>query len=140
MKVREYHAPVDIDGSEGLLAIVLAEDFLPLKNGITFITEPYLSQQVGLMSHSKGHIIPAHRHCEVSREVKQTQEVLIVRKGLVKVDLYTSEKRLAHCIMMLPGDMIILIAGGHGFEMMEDSEMAEIKQGPYSADNDKVRF
>jgi hypothetical protein len=79
-------------------------------------------------------------HNSVSREVHFTNEVLIVRSGLVQVDFF-SEQRIYLCSRELSeGDIVLLIRGGHGFKMLQATEMVEIKQGPYAGDLDKTRF
>ena len=92
------------------------------------------------MNRPKGHIIEPHRHNLVSREVVQTQEVLFVKSGKVRVDFYNDDQKYIESRILLPGDVILLAAGGHGFEMLEPSEMIEVKQGPYIGEKDKVRF
>jgi mannose-6-phosphate isomerase-like protein (cupin superfamily) len=92
------------------------------------------------MKHEKGEIIEPHVHKEVNREVVRTQEVLIVKSGKVQVDLYTGEREYWRSYTLGPGDLILLASGGHGFTMLERTEMIEIKQGPYLGDHDKVRF
>jgi mannose-6-phosphate isomerase-like protein (cupin superfamily) len=67
-----------------------------------------------------------------------TQEVLYVRSGRVRVDFYGDDERLRESREIRTGDVILLSAGGHGFEMLEDSELIEVKQGPYL--DDKRRF
>ena len=92
------------------------------------------------MKHPKGKIIQAHRHKQVKREVLYTQEVLVIKSGKLKVNFYDdNEKYLESCVLG-KGDIILLASGGHGFEILEDLEMVEVKQGPYSPDDDKVRF
>lgn len=125
--------------NEGLLvAVIIRNNFS--KEGIEFFTPDNFSQQLGYMNRPKGHIIEPHRHNLVSREVVQTQEVLFVKSGKVRVDFYDDDQKYLESRILLPGDVILLAAGGHGFEMMEPSEMIEVKQGPYIGEKDKVRF
>ena len=85
----------------------------------------------------KGKTIKAHRHNLVKREVHFTQEVLFIKRGRLKVDLYSSSKEYMESVILGPGDIILLASGGHGFEILEDLEMIEVKQGPYAGDQDK---
>jgi hypothetical protein len=56
------------------------------------------------------------------------------------VDFYNAERRYLESRILHTGDTIILVSGGHGFEILDDTEMIEVKQGPYLGDNDKTRF
>jgi uncharacterized protein YjlB len=91
--------------------------------------------QVGRMAHSKGAIIAAHSHAPTPREVTSTAEVLIVNKGRVKANLFGSWER--QDVTLAAGDIIVLLSGAHSFEMLEDSEITEVKQGPHQ-ETDKV--
>src|SRR5665647_2349050 len=92
------------------------------------------------MYHQKGTVIPPHIHNRVDREVQLTQEVLFVRKGKVKVDFYNNNQTFRASTVLEAGDVILLASGGHGFTMLETTEMIEVKQGPYLGDQDKTRF
>jgi hypothetical protein len=106
-----------------------------------FYTPSDYSQQLGLIKYDKGGIIKPHFHNKVTREVQYTQEVLVIRKGKVKVNLYDQELNPLSNVILDVGDVILLASGGHGFEMLEDSEMLEIKQGPYNGvKDDKTHF
>jgi mannose-6-phosphate isomerase-like protein (cupin superfamily) len=120
------------------LAIIIRSSFK--KDGIEFFTDDLSSQQLGYMNRPKGYIIPPHRHNVVMREVHLTQEVLFIKSGKVRVDFYDDEQTYLQSRMLFAGDVILLAKGGHGFEMIEPSEMIEVKQGPYCGERDKVRF
>ena len=108
--------------------------------GIRFFTPNDYSQQLASMSYKPGKVIPAHTHNPVQREVMHTQETLFIRKGKVRVDFFTEEQVYVTSRVLGAGDVILLIAGGHGFEVLEDLNMIEVKQGPYAGDADKTRF
>lgn len=127
-----------ISDNETLIAVIIRNEFR--KDGIEFFTPDNFSQQLGYMNRPKGYVIEPHRHNLVSREVVQTQEVLLVKSGKVRVDFYDDHQNYKESRVLLPGDVILLAAGGHGFEMLETSEMIEVKQGPYIGEKDKVRF
>jgi mannose-6-phosphate isomerase-like protein (cupin superfamily) len=76
----------------------------------------------------------------VLREVTITQEVLLIKSGKVRVDFYDDDKNYLESTIVAKGDVILLAGGGHGFEMLEESEIIEVKQGPYAGEKDKVRF
>lgn len=120
------------------LAIIIRSSY---KNeGIEFFTNDNDSQQLGYMNRPEGYIIPPHRHNIVPREVHLTQEVLYIKSGKVRVDFYDNEQNYIQSTIVEKGDVILLSDGGHGFKMLEDSEVIEVKQGPYCGERDKVRF
>ncbi|MFD2582242.1 hypothetical protein ACFSR6_07070 [Pedobacter vanadiisoli] len=123
---------------EILLAIIIRADYK--KEGISFFTPGDFSQQLGYMNRPKGYVIDPHVHNLVERKVTLTQEVLYVKSGKVRVDFYNDDCAYLESSILYAGDVILLASGGHGFEMIEDSEMIEVKQGPYCSDEDKVRF
>ncbi len=108
--------------------------------GIKFFTPGSFSQQVAYMKHPQGHKITAHVHNMMTRQVLYTQEVLVVRHGKVKVKLYDSSKEYIGDRTLYSGDLILLCGGGHSFEMLEETSMIEVKQGPFAGDGDKTRF
>src|SRR5947208_10916762 len=87
--------------------------------GIHFFTENSLSQQLAFMSHPAGKLIAPHIHNPVPREVQFTQEVLFIRKGRLRVDVYDADRHYLESRVLGPGDVILLIQGGHGFEVLE---------------------
>ena len=120
------------------LAIIIRREYQ--SDGITFFTTDEHSQQLGYMNRPKEYVIPPHRHNLVPREVHYTQEVLFIKSGKVRVDFYTNEQKYVTSRILMPGDVILLSDGGHGFKMLEPSEIIEVKQGPYCGEQDKVRF
>jgi hypothetical protein len=92
------------------------------------------------MNRPKGYKIDPHLHNRVKRKIEYTNEVLLIKSGKVRVDFYDENKNYFESRMLNKGDVILLVQGGHGFEMLEQSEIIEIKQGPYVDDNDKTRF
>ena len=127
-----------ITHGDHLLAIIIRSTFH--QEGIAFFTESNFSQQLGYMNRPKGYVIEPHRHNLVLREVVHTQEVLLIKSGKVRVDFYDDDQNYLESKILNKGDVILLAYGGHGFEMLEPSEMIEVKQGPYVSDRDKVRF
>jgi mannose-6-phosphate isomerase-like protein (cupin superfamily) len=125
-----------IDGQ--LCAIILKAAYD--ESGIQFFTANDLSQQLASMSYKPGKIIPAHTHQRICRQVFQTQEALFIRKGKLRVDFYTAGQAYRCSRVLEQGDVALLIAGGHGFEVLDELNMIEVKQGPYVGDQDKVVF
>ena len=126
-----------LDGSVQL-AIIIRNDFR--EPGIRFVTPDELSQQLAFMRHPAGKWIEPHVHNPVSREVQYTQEALFIRKGMLRVDFYDIERHYLESRILQTGDVILLIQGGHGFQVLEETEMIEVKQGPYVGEADKTRF
>ena len=110
------------------------------KKGITFFTQNDLTQQFGYMKHKKKHIIKPHVHKKRLTKVYYTTEVIIILKGILRVDFYTQSQKYLFSKILKSKDIIMLISGGHGFKVLKDVEMLEIKQGPYSLIKDKIKF
>ena len=121
-----------------LFAIVVRAGYS--KEGIEFFTPDDFSQQLAYMNRPAGYKIPPHVHNKVQREVFYTQEVLFIKKGKVKIDFFDDDRKPVDAIIVQTGDVVLLASGGHGFEMLEDTEMIEVKQGPFAGDADKTRF
>jgi mannose-6-phosphate isomerase-like protein (cupin superfamily) len=92
------------------------------------------------MRHPAGKIIAPHVHNAVERQVSYTQEALFIRRGRLRVDFYDQHQLYLESYELSAGDVILLIKGGHGFEVLEDTEFVEVKQGPYAGEQDKTRF
>lgn len=120
------------------LALIVRRDFH--RDGIEFFTPGTYSQQLGYMNRPGGYVIPPHVHNSVWREVQYTKEVLLIRSGRVRVDFYSEAQEYLQSNVLVAGDVILLAFGGHGFEMLEPTEIIEVKQGPYCGDQDKTRF
>jgi mannose-6-phosphate isomerase-like protein (cupin superfamily) len=121
-----------------LLALILGNDYV--KDGIHFFTPDDFSQQLAYMKRPKGYAIDPHVHNLVIRNIEWTQEVLFIKSGKVRVDFYDDQRVYLESRLLGQGDVILLAQGGHGFTMLEESEIIEVKQGPYVGEQDKVRF
>jgi len=122
-----------------VIAIILRSNYT--SDRIVFFSPPDFSQQFGYLPHKKGSIIKSHIHKQIDRRVTLTQEVLFIKKGRILVNLYGEDKKYITSRELSTGDVILLCSGGHGFEILEDIEMMEVKQGPYSGKgNDKEVF
>ena len=131
------HIEIIKDNNENL-AIIIRNNFS--MEGIKFFTPDDFSQQLAYMHHKKGKKIRPHSHKPLTREIRFTQEVLFIKNGRLKVDLYQSNHSYHSTHILCAGDAILLAGGGHGFEVLEDIEMIEVKQGPYAGDMDKTHF
>ena len=120
------------------LAIILRTTYK--EKGINFFTPNEFSQQLAYMNRPSGYEIQPHVHNAVQREVQFTKEVLFIKSGKVRVDFYDDEKNYLESRILVSGDVILLAFGGHGFEMIDDTEIIEVKQGPYTGEADKTKF
>jgi hypothetical protein len=120
------------------IALIIRSDYD--EPGVHFFTPPTFSQQVAYMRHGKGKRIAPHVHNLSHRQVLYTQEVLLIRKGRIKVNLYSSDRSYLCSRVLSSGDIILLSGGGHSFEMLEETAMVEVKQGPYAGNEDKTVF
>lgn len=127
-----------ITDNDLLIAIIVSHRFN--KFGVHFFTENDLSQQLAYMHHPAGTNIQPHIHLPVPREVHYTQEILVIKKGRLRVDFYGQDQRFIKSRELEEGDVLLLIQGGHGFEVLEEIEMFEVKQGPYAGKKDKLLF
>jgi hypothetical protein len=128
----------NIHHNEKLLSVIIRANYK--SEGIEFFTPDNYSQQLAYINRVKNYIIPPHVHNIVKRDVQFTQEVLVIKSGKVRVDYYDNNKNYLESKLLYQGDVVLLAYGGHGFEMLEDSEIIEVKQGPYIGQMDKVRF
>jgi hypothetical protein len=127
-----------IEHGSHLLALIVSHRYNT--PGISFFTPNELSQQLAYMRHPAGKVIEPHVHNPVNRSVQFTQETLLIRRGKLRVDFYDDEQNYLASRILEAGDVILLVRGGHGFEVLEELEMFEVKQGPYAGDDDKTRF
>jgi hypothetical protein len=128
----------NITHNDKLLSVIIRTQYK--SEGIEFFTPDDYSQQLAYMNRKSGYIIPPHVHNLVKREVRYTQEVLFIKSGKVRVDYFDDDKNYLKSRILNQGDVVLLSGGGHGFNMLEDSEIIEVKQGPYAGDKDKIRF
>ena len=122
-----------------LLAIIVRGKYRN-KKGITFFTPDYTTQQFGYMKHKKGHIVKPHKHNKRITRILSTTEVILILKGIVRVDFFSQKEKYLFSKILKEKDIILLVHGGHGFKVIKDVEMLEVKQGPYSISKDKVKF
>lgn len=127
-----------ITHKDKLLSIIIRTQYE--KNGIEFFTPDAFSQQLAYMKRPSGYVIAPHIHNLVDRQVQFTQEVLFIKSGRVRVDFYNDNRDYLESRELFAGDVILLASGGHGLTMLEESEIIEVKQGPYTGEMDKSHF
>lgn len=120
------------------LAYIIRAEIKPTKT--TFLTPSDFKQQVGFIVYPAGGEIQRHDHRPLERHLFGTAEVLVVQHGRCEIDIYSEERELVATRELRRGDIMLMVAGGHGFRMLEDTVFLEIKQGPYTGENEKDRF
>jgi uncharacterized protein with PhoU and TrkA domain len=120
------------------LVYIIRADFLPEKT--TFVTPPDYKQQVGYVVHQAGGKIQRHTHRELKRNIVGTSEVLVVRRGYCELEIYNDKLELVSTRELHEGDIALMVGGGHGFRILEDTVFREIKQGPYTGIDEKELF
>jgi hypothetical protein len=120
------------------LAYIIRRETIPEKT--TFLTPSHFKQQVGFVVYPSGGEIQRHVHRPQERHLIGTSEVLLIRSGACEVDIYNNERELVATKELHEGDILLMIDGGHGFRMLQDTIFVEIKQGPYIGTDDKERF
>lgn len=121
-----------------LLAIVVRDDF---RGGqYNFLTPDDFPMQLGVNFYAPGQRIKPHVHVESQRDVRDQQELLVLKRGRAVLHLYTMRRELAHDVDLRAGDCVLLASGGHGLDILEDAQLIEAKQGPYLGVGEKVKF
>lgn len=130
---------VEIIDWQGIpLTYIIRADALP--DETTFITPAEFKQQVGFVVYHQGREISRHVHRPLQRHLVGTSEVLVVRKGTFLLDIYNDDRALVATRQLSLGDVMLMVGGGHGFRMLEDTVLLEVKQGPYTGVEEKERF
>ena len=122
-----------------LYALIVRAKFRK-KKGISFFTPNDTNQQFGYMNHEKGHLIKPHKHKKRATKIFYTTEVIIIFKGSLRVDFYDQKQKYLFSKIIKEKDIIMLVHGGHGFKVLKNVEMIEVKQGPYHLIKDKIKF
>ena len=124
---------------KNIYAIIVRKNNQFNKSGVNFITRKQELFQLGFISHKKKHVIKKHYHVKKVRKISYFSEALIIKKGLLKVLFYDEKnKDIKKDIVLKRDDIILLLKGGHGFEVLKDVEIIEVKQGPYQKHTDKI--
>ena len=120
------------------LAYIIRSGLMPSQT--TFLTPPEFKQQVGFVAYPAGGEIARHVHLPLQRSLAGTSEVLVVRKGRCLMDVYSDDRELVATRELNNGDIMLMVGGGHGFRMLEDTVFLEVKQGPYLSVEEKEHF
>ena len=128
-----------IYNKKNLYALIVRRNYKK-KKGVNFFTDKNATQQFGYMNHGKNHIILPHRHNKRFSKIELTTEVIIILDGILRVDFYSNQEKYLFSKKLYKDDLIMLSNGGHGFKVIKDVKMIEVKQGPYSLSMDKVKF
>ncbi len=132
-------SPVEVIESDGI-ALAYIVDPVWRAERTTFLTPDETGLQMGMIVYGAGEDIPAHVHLPITREVHGTSECIIVRQGRCRVTIYDAQRRFIAERDLEKGAIILLLGGGHGFHLYEDTILFEVKQGPYAGEKDKERF
>ncbi len=132
----EHLEQIRCDGKP--LAYIIRAEINPKETA--FLTPPEFRQQVGFVVYSAGSKIERHVHRPLERHLVGTSEVLIVRRGRCEIDIYNNRRDLVATRELRQGDIMLMVDGGHGFRMLEDTVFIEVKQGPYTGLDEKKRF
>jgi len=127
-----------INWNDQPLAYILRPN--PLPGQTTFITPPEFKQQVGFIVYPAGGEVKKHLHLPLERHLIGTSEVLVVQKGRCLADIYNDGRELVVTRELKAGDVMLMVGGGHGFRMLEDTVFLEIKQGPFLPVTEKQHF
>src|ERR1700730_6962278 len=105
----------------------------------TFFSPPESSFPFGLLAHETGFVEPPHVHRAISRQIDDLQQMFVVQRGVVAVQLYSDDKKLLKEVVLRAGDAIVLIHGAHAIRVLEDMQCISVKQGPFlGTEKDKV--
>lgn len=128
----------EITADGRVLVLIVRSQFQPDRT--CFVTDESFLQQVGFVVYPEGGAVRRHFHRPLRRSIAGTPEVVVVRSGHCEIDIYDDDRRCVATRELLRGDIAILIAGGHGFRMLEDTTFLEVKQGPYTGIDEKEQF
>jgi hypothetical protein len=127
-----------ISSGGNVLAYIVRAAMAPAST--TFVTAPELNQQVGFVVYPRGGEVARHLHLPVERSIVGTSEVIVVKSGRCELDVYDDQRALVATRELSTGDVMLMVGGGHGFRMLEDTILLEVKQGPYTTVNEKLLF
>ena len=120
------------------LAYIIRPEESPAETA--FVTRPEANFQVGFVVYPAGGEVARHAHRPLERHIRGTAEVLVVRRGRCLMDVYDPSQKLVATSELKTGDVMVMLGGGHGFRMLEDTVFLEVKQGPYTGLHEKERF
>jgi len=122
-----------------LFAIIVHEKHF-FKSGVNFVTPNSAALQLGFINHKSNHYIKPHTHYYNLRQIKKTSEILLIKKGSLRVDFYQNNKKYLFSKVVTKNQILILMDGSHGFKVIKNCFIIEVKQGPFSQHLDKIKF
>ena len=129
---------IEIRNKQTIYALIIKKKRRFIKNGVDFLTKDKDLLQLGFINHKKNHHIKSHIHLKKPRIINYCTEVLLIEKGKVKIKFFDNNSSdIKKDKILNKGDIIILFQGGHGFKILEKTQIIEIKQGPYVEGKDK---
>lgn len=128
----------EVHSGKQVIAVIIRAGWMPEKT--TFVSSNESNFQLGCFVYHAGNEVRRHSHLRSERTIHETSEFLVVRKGRCEMDLYGEDHQLVRTVDLRQGDAVLLLAGGHGFRLMEDTVFLDIKQGPYRGPEEKERF
>ncbi len=109
--------------------------------GVEFFTPEDSAQQLGHARWSEGHTVDPHEHIPREREIRRTQETFFIRSGRMRAKVFDKDREVIKELVLTEGDVVLFMDGGHSLEMLEDTDVVMVKQGPYQGvKEDKTRF
>ncbi len=127
-----------IENNGTVFALILRKNIKT--EGVNFFSSKDMSLQLGILEHKEGARIKPHIHKPTKKIINNVQEVLHVEHGAIRCNFYDNDGKKVESTLLREGDTILLISGGHGFNIMENSKIFEVKQGPYSGVEDDKAF
>jgi hypothetical protein len=121
-----------------IVAIIVHRDYQV--QGIEFLSPNDFSLQLGYMTRPAGYRVVPHTHHPVERRTVGTQEVLVVKSGRIRITFYSFEQVYLESRELSGGDVILLAGAGHGIDVLEETTIVEVKNGPFLEGADKGRF
>ncbi len=129
----------ELEWNGQIFAVVIRSGYN--EEGLHFVTRENNPLQLGIHKHPRGTKISPHVHKNITKTIDRDQEILHIEFGKVKAEFYENTGKKVRSTILNCGDTILLLSGGHGFSMLEDSKMIEIRQGPYyGVEKDKKRI
>lgn len=129
----------EIKKNNKIIALIISKKLE--KEGTNFFTQKDNPFQIGILKNKKGVKVKPHIHKKAKRIISQTQEILYIERGKVRANFYDEKGKKIKSAILNPGDTVLLLNGGHGFDLLKDSKILIIKQGPYrSIKEDKTHF
>ena len=126
------------DGTGNLLALIVRGAYRP--GGVDFVSAPDQALQLAVSHYPGGQRIRPHAHPPRTITVDRVEEVVHLRRGRIAVDLYDAGDKVVKTVQLAAGDTIVLSSGGHGFSILEDTDILEVKQGPYAGSGADKRY